>query len=263
MAGPLACGCGGLERLGALVLGERPDVGAAVEPLAAAVHGAGPAPQPVQACGGDDGGVRVADLAGGDAFAEADDAPVLGVAADQAGVLVGPDEGLADVGQSSSGMWPPARRSPRWPGTWRRCARSPSAHGQTLATASKDETVKLSGPPPMPCGPRSKATAAGWWACPSAPDGRTLASSGEDAPSSCGTWRPRRPGDAQGAPPRRRERRGASARRPQPAERRRGGHHPTLGPRPRPVPVGRDVLLEDDHRPGVRARRPDLRQRQQ
>src|SRR5580693_10368488 len=97
MAGPLACGCGGLERFGAVVLGEGPDVGAAVEPLAAAVHGAGPAPQPVQAPGGDDGGVGVADLAGGDALAETGDAPVLGVAVDQAGVLVRPGEGLAEV----------------------------------------------------------------------------------------------------------------------------------------------------------------------
>src|SRR5579863_3938844 len=53
MAGPLAGGCGGPERFAALVPGQGHDVGAAVEPLAAAVHDAGPAPQPVQARGRD------------------------------------------------------------------------------------------------------------------------------------------------------------------------------------------------------------------
>src|ERR1700731_1859856 len=97
MAGPLAC-AGVLERFGALVLDEGLDVGSQVEPLAAAVHGAGPAPQPVQARGGDGGGVGVADLGRGDAFAEAADGPVFGGAVDKAGVLVGPGEGLPDVG---------------------------------------------------------------------------------------------------------------------------------------------------------------------
>src|SRR5579859_6339323 len=67
MTGPLAGGCGGLERFVALVPGQGPDVG-------------------------------VADLAGGDAFAEADDAAVFGIAVDQAGVLVRPGKGLAEVG---------------------------------------------------------------------------------------------------------------------------------------------------------------------
>src|SRR5690242_4688822 len=55
IAGPPAGGGEGLEGFDAIVLGEGLDVGAAVEPLAAAVHGAGPAPQPVQAGRGDRG----------------------------------------------------------------------------------------------------------------------------------------------------------------------------------------------------------------
>ena len=63
-------------------------VGAAVEALAAAVHHPGAAPQPVE-IGRRDGGVeRVADLAGGDPLAEADDAAVGGVGGDPLGVLV-------------------------------------------------------------------------------------------------------------------------------------------------------------------------------
>ena len=55
------------------------DPGAAEEALAAAVHHAGTAPQPVEVGRRDGRGAGVADLAGGHALAEADDAAVRGV----------------------------------------------------------------------------------------------------------------------------------------------------------------------------------------
>ncbi len=68
---------------------QRLGVRAAVEALAAAVHHPGAAPQAVE-IGRRDGGLeRVADLAGGDPLAEADDAAVLGVGGDALGVLIG------------------------------------------------------------------------------------------------------------------------------------------------------------------------------
>src|SRR6185437_6915021 len=80
----------GFEQLGDLCLAE--------EALAAAVLGAGASTQPFQGGGRDRCGEGVADLAGGDALAEADDLAVGGVSGDALCVAVGPQERLSDVG---------------------------------------------------------------------------------------------------------------------------------------------------------------------
>ena len=68
--------------------------------MATAVHDARTATKAVE-IGGRDGGVeRVAHLAGGDAFAEADDAPVLRVPGNECAVLIRAGSGLTDVGHA-------------------------------------------------------------------------------------------------------------------------------------------------------------------
>ena len=81
-----------------MLVDEGTDFGTAEESLAASVHRAGAATQPVQPGRWNRRGVRVADLAGCDAFAEADHGAVGRVGGDGGRVLVRTGEPLADVG---------------------------------------------------------------------------------------------------------------------------------------------------------------------
>src|SRR4051812_13010302 len=82
----------------------RRDLRPAEEPLAAAHQRAGTATQPVGVGRRDLAAESTIDLAAGDPLAEADDPPVVGVSADQLGVLVGTGAELADVGHLQQGL---------------------------------------------------------------------------------------------------------------------------------------------------------------
>ena len=77
---------------------ERLDLGPAEEALAAAHEGTRAAPQPIDIAGRDRRVHGVADLSCRDPLAEAHDSPVERVGCDQVLTLIGPGEGLADIG---------------------------------------------------------------------------------------------------------------------------------------------------------------------